>query len=152
MIKVQRKIEYALMALKVMSLKRPGELTSAKEVADSVHAPFDVMARVLQLLAQKSILRAEQGAQGGYQITRDLSKVTMHDLVTLLQGPVEITKCLQKDEACEIQGSCNIISPMQNLNQKLNEFYRALSVQEVLFQRVEKASSTPQPGAAVTHV
>ncbi|MBX3016980.1 MAG: Rrf2 family transcriptional regulator [Bdellovibrionaceae bacterium] len=147
MIKVQRKIEYALMALKVMSLKRPGELTSAKEVADSVHAPFDVMARVLQLLAQKSILRAEQGAQGGYQITRDLSKVTMHDLVTLLQGPVEIAKCLQKNEACEIQGSCNIMSPIQNLNQKLNEFYRALSVQDVLFQRVEKTTL-----GAVTHV
>lgn len=156
MIKVQRKIEYALMALKFMSLKRPGELTSAKEVADAVHAPFDVMARVLQLLAQKSILRAEQGAQGGYQITRDLSKVTMHDLVTLLQGPVEIAKCLQKDEACEIQGSCNIISPMQNLNHKLNEFYRALSVQEVLFHKAERlntsATSSATASGEVTHV
>lgn len=148
MIKVQRKIEYALMALKLMSLKRPGELTSAKEVADSVHAPFDVMARVLQLLAQKGILRAEQGAQGGYQITRDLSKVTVHDLVTLLQGPVQIAKCLQKDEACEIHGSCNIISPIQNLNQKLNDFYRSLSVQEVLFQ-----TAKPTPASTtVTHV
>jgi Rrf2 family protein len=134
MIKVQRKVEYSLMALKLMSAKRPGELTSAKEVADSVSAPFDVMARVLQLMAQKGILRAEQGAQGGYQITRDLSKVTVHDLVTLIQGPVEIAKCLQKDEACDIQASCNIMSPIQNLNQKLNEFYKGLSIHEVLFK------------------
>lgn len=150
MIKVQRKIEYALMALKVMSLKRPGELTSAKEVADSVHAPFDVMARVLQVLAQKGILRAEQGAQGGYQITRDLTKVTVHDLVTLLQGPVEIAKCLQKDEACEIQGSCNIISPIQNLNHKLNEFYRGLTVQDVLFPSLA-ATVSASTARAVTH-
>lgn len=138
--KVQRKIEYSLMALKMMSLKRPGELTSAKDVADSVAAPFDVMARVLQLLSQKGILRAEHGAQGGYQITRDLSKVTMHDLITLLQGPVQIAKCLQKDEECDIQSHCNIMSPIQNLNVRLNDFYRAITVQEILFNNTGKTN------------
>lgn len=133
--KVQRKIEYSLMALKHMSHKRPGELTSAKEVADIFAAPFDVMARVLQVLAQKGILRAEHGAQGGYQITKDLSKVTLHDLVTFLQGPVQIAKCMHGEDACEIQSSCNIIAPIHNLNQRLNEFYRSISVQEILFQQ-----------------
>ena len=134
--KVQRKLEYSLMALKMMSHKRPGELTSAKEVAESFAAPFDVMARVLQVMAQKGILRAEHGAQGGYQITKDLSKVTLHDLVTSLQGPVEIAKCLHKasgDGGCDIQASCNIISPIHTLNTKLNEFYKGLSVQDLLF-------------------
>lgn len=131
--KVQRRIEYSLMALKLMSSKRPGELTSAKEVADAVEAPFDAMARVLQQMAQKGILRAEQGAQGGYQITKDLNRVTVHDLVTLLQGPVAIAKCMNKNEPCEIQAHCNIISPIHTLNQRLNDFYRGLSVNELLF-------------------
>lgn len=132
------------MALKHMSLKRPGELTSAKESAELFGVPFDVMARVLQVLTQKGILKAEQGAQGGYQITKDLSKVTLHDLVTMLQGPVEIAKCLHSTgpEACEIQSSCNIMSPIQSLNNKLNDFYRSLNLQDLLFQsKTEKAPS-----------
>lgn len=130
--KVQRKLEYSLMALKLMSGKRPGELTSAKEVADTFSAPFDVMARVLQLMAQKGILRAEHGAQGGYQITKDLSRVSLHELVTMVQGPVQIAKCMHKEESCDIQASCNIISPIHSLNQRLSEFYKGLTLQELL--------------------
>lgn len=130
--KMNRKLEYSLMALKHMSLKTPGELTSAKEVSESYHAPFDATARVMQMMAQNGILRSEHGAQGGYQITRDLSKVTLHDLLEIIQGPMSIAKCMQKEEPCEMQSNCNIISPVMNLNQKLNEFYQNLTLKELL--------------------
>jgi Rrf2 family transcriptional regulator, nitric oxide-sensitive transcriptional repressor len=130
--KLNRKLEYSLMALKHMSLKPPGELTSAKEVADSYSAPFDATARVLQQMAQNGLLRSEQGASGGYQITQDLAKVTLHDLLEVIQGPTQIAKCLHKDDACELQKSCNIISPVTTLNQKLNQFYQNLSLKELI--------------------
>ncbi|GIL18190.1 MAG: hypothetical protein BroJett040_19410 [Oligoflexia bacterium] len=133
--KMNRKLEYSLMALKHMSQKTPGELTSAKEVSESYHAPFDATARVMQMMAQKGLLRAEHGAFGGYQITKDLSKVTMHDLLNIIQGPTKIAKCMTKNEPCDLQAQCNIISPLNNLNQKLNEFYKSLSVREVLFHK-----------------
>lgn len=130
--KMNRKLEYSLMALKHMSSKNPGELTSAKEVSESYHAPFDATARVMQMMAQHGILRSEQGAQGGYQITRELSKVTLHDLLAIIQGPTNITKCMQKEEPCEMQSNCNIISPLTNLNRRLNEFYQNLTLEELL--------------------
>lgn len=137
---MNRKLEYSLMALKHMSQKTPGELTSAKEVSDSYHAPFDATARVMQVMAQKGLLRAEHGAFGGYQITKDLSKVTMHDLLNIIQGPTKIAKCMTKSEPCDLQAQCNIISPLNNLNQKLNEFYKSLSVRDVLFYKQGQGS------------
>jgi Rrf2 family transcriptional regulator, nitric oxide-sensitive transcriptional repressor len=132
--KLNRKVEYSLMALKHMSRKMPGELTSAKEVSDSYQAPFDATARVMQLMAQSGILRSSPGAQGGYQITKDLAKVTLHDLMELIQGPTQIAKCMHKEEPCEIQNSCNIVSPVHMLNQKLNEFYKNVTLKELLFK------------------
>lgn len=125
-------MEYALMALKHMSLKRPGELTSAKEIAETFKVPFDVIAKVMQSMAQKGILKSEHGASGGYQITRDLAKVTMLDLIQLVQGSTKIAKCMVHDEGCDIQKSCNIISPITQLNLKMNEFYRSLTLQELI--------------------
>ncbi len=120
------------MALKHMSRKAPGELTSAKEVADSYSAPFDATARVLQLMAQRGLLRSEQGSNGGYQITKDLSKITLHELMEVIQGPTQIAKCLHKEEPCELQKSCNIISPVTTLNNKLNQFYQNLTLRELI--------------------
>lgn len=131
--KVHRKVEYALMALKHMIHKVPGELTTAKEIAETYQTPFDATARVMQVMAQKSWLKAEHGAFGGYQITRDLTKVSILDLIESILGPMEIAKCLQKkDDSCEIKTTCNIATPMSVLNQRLIDFYKSINIRELL--------------------
>lgn len=134
--KINRKVEYALMALKYMSQKIPGELTSAKEVSDAFHTPFDATARVMQQMASKGgILRAEYGATGGYQITKDLAKISMQELIEVIEGPTALVKCLHKQSPCEIQGTCNIVSPVTTLNFKLIEFYKSLSLKDLLVEK-----------------
>lgn len=147
--KINRKLEYALMALKYMSQKIPGELTSAKEVSEAFHTPFDATARVMQQMAQKGgFLRAEYGANGGYQITKDLAKVSIHDLVEVIEGPTALVKCLHKEAPCEIQGTCNIVSPITNLNHKLTDFYKSVSLKDLLVERTAMPAKKPE---AVVH-
>jgi Rrf2 family protein len=135
--KINRKLEYALMALKHMSQKIPGELTSAKEVSDSFHTPFDATARVMQQMAQKEngLLRAEYGANGGYQINKDLARVSILDLIEMIEGPTALVKCVNAENSCDIKGTCNISSPLQTLNDRLNDFYQNLSLKELLLEK-----------------
>jgi len=151
--KLNRKIEYSLMALKHMVQKVPGELTTAKEVSETFKTPFDATARVMQLMASHGLLRSEQGAFGGYQITKDLAKVTMLELIEIIEGAPALVKCLnkEKDEMCEIQSTCNIFSPVHSLNQKLNEFYKGLTLKEILKEnhREPKATNSGNVGATI---
>lgn len=136
MFKINRKLEYALISLRHMSAKAPGQLTSAKEICDIYHAPFDPTSRVLQIMAQRGILRAEQGAHGGYQILKDLSKVTLQELVELVEGPIEIVNCFHGNySSCDITSSCNVISPMLNLNEKIAGLFRTINVLELITSR-----------------
>lgn len=130
--KVQKKIEYSLIALKHMRTKPAGELTTAKEVAETYRAPFDVTARVMQVMAQKGLLKSAHGAGGGYLLKKDLKEISLQELIDAIQGPTQIAKCLQDHEECDIQSTCNIISPITRLNNKLNEFYKNLSVEELI--------------------
>lgn len=101
--KINRKVEYALVALKHMSHKRPGELSTVKEICQLYTCPFDATSRVMQSLAQKQILKSEQGAYGGYQIMRDLRKVSLYDLIEVTVGPIEIAKCMSSEKGSERQ-------------------------------------------------
>ena len=130
--KINRKLEYALMALKFMSTRNPGELSSANEISSHLSTPYDVTARVMQSLANGGLLKVEYGAGGGYLIHKDLSRVTLLDLIEILEGPTKIARCLQKAEGCDIQDSCNIMTPMNQLNKKLNHFYQSISLKELL--------------------
>ncbi len=102
--RLNRKVEYALMALKVMAGKRAGELTTAKEVVEengwSVRRR---RARVLQQLAQRSILRSSR-RHGGYLLIRDLSRLSLHELNECILGAQSLTKCLDHEAGCGPQG------------------------------------------------
>lgn len=138
---MNRKVEYALMALKVMAAKRPGELTSAKEVAQLTGAPFDATARVMQQMASREILRAEHGAHGGYLVIRDLSRVSVYELLEMILGPMALARCLQGSEPCDLHTTCNIVSPVTVLNRKMMDFYQGVTVGELL--RLKRIEAVP---------
>lgn len=130
--KLNKKMEYALMGLRLIASKPIGQLTSAKEVADQMHISFEATARVLQQLSASGLLQAEYGVTGGYKIVKPLDQVSVHELNEMLEGAQAITRCLAKNEPCEISRTCNIVSPISNLNQKVQDFYKSLTLAEVL--------------------
>ncbi len=134
MFKLNRKLEYALISLKHMADKSGGELCTAKEISTLYKVPFDATARVLQIMAGKNILRSEHGAHGGYAIVGELRKVSFFDLAEMVLGPVSMVDCLYEDDesSCELTSHCNILSPITWLNEKTKEFYKGLSLHELL--------------------
>ena len=133
MFKINRKLEYALIALKHMSHKHQGQLTSAKEVCDIYHTPFDPTSRVLQIMNQHGVLKAEHGAHGGYQVVKDLSKISLAELNDWITGPIEIASCFHGDYShCELTGSCSVIGPMLNLNSEIAKLFRTIMITDLV--------------------
>jgi Rrf2 family protein len=132
MTKLNRKIEYSLMALKFIYQRQSLSKVTASVVADGVHAPFDVIARVMQMMAQKGLLASEHGASGGYRLSQDLKNVSLYQLVEMIEGPTALVKCISEDGGCDIQKNCNIASPLKNLNDKLNRFFQDVSLAELI--------------------
>ena len=122
------------MALKVMSLKGQGQLTTAKEVVEQTGGPFDATARVMQIMAHHGLLKSEQGAHGGYLVAKDLSKVSFHEFSEMILGPIGLVRCLlDHDEgACELHKTCNVRTPFFELNRRLVDFYRGVTLHELL--------------------
>ncbi len=150
MFKINRKIEYALIALKHMSVKSPGQLTSAKEVCDIYQTPFDPTSRVLQIMAQHDVLKAEQGPRGGYQIIRDLSKFSLCELSAMIIGPIEIANCFHGDYSeCAISSTCHIIAPMLTLNGKIEKLFGTIMVADLIDSK-HQAEKTIRAKAATT--
>lgn len=120
------------MALKFLADQKDQALVSAKAVADATHGPFEVIARVLQILSHRGILKAEYGVNGGYQLAKSLHEISVFDLVEILESSADLTKCLSAEGQCELEKNCSITTPVSNLNKKLHQFYKSLPLDEVL--------------------
>lgn len=139
MLKINKKVEYALMALKFIADKSsahqgegPAALTSAREICDEFNMPFDTTAKVMQLMNNQEILKSVKGIKGGYFLNKDLSKITYMSLVRLIEGKEVGRVCVTDKGSCEFLGKCNITTPVEFLNRKLNAFLETLTLADLL--------------------
>jgi Rrf2 family protein len=130
MIKINRKVEYALMVLKLMKEKDPSELTTAREVCDCFETPFDTTAKVMQQMNNAGILHSHKGVKGGYTLFRDLSEVSYMELVELIEGKSFMMDC--HEGPCDLFNKCNISRPIKRLNDYLINIFNALTLNELL--------------------
>jgi Rrf2 family protein len=139
MIRLNRTTEYGLIALRHMDRKQaqtPAELTSAREVADLYHLPYEITAKTLQRLKDTGIIASAQGARGGYALNRRLADVSLAEFLELMEGPQGVVTCATPGEktkhaSCEYGGRCGMRSVMGNLNLKVQGFLANIPLSEI---------------------
>ena len=108
-------------------------LVSAREICDAFETPFDTTAKVMQVMNNHDILKSVKGIKGGYSLNKNLSDITYMELVQMIEGRFDIGRvCSNHKGTCDLIGKCNISTPVENLNKKLNSFLENLTLAELL--------------------
>lgn len=153
MIKINRKVEYGLVALKYMMGKPPGELTSVREICERFGAPFDPLAHVMRILNTNRLVKSEQGARGGYRLLGDFRGIPFGDFIEMIEDqPLAFATCvLENDHPCSMEDRCNIISPVHHFHNRLMEFMRSVTLGDLMEQRIPPpfANIIPESRAAI---
>ncbi|PIU00282.1 MAG: hypothetical protein COT74_04940 [Bdellovibrionales bacterium CG10_big_fil_rev_8_21_14_0_10_45_34] len=138
MLKLNRKLEYALIAIKFVAegrIQTSNRLVSAKEIAEGHGLSFDVLSKVLQSLTHRGILVSEHGMKGGYRLCRSLEDINLRELSEIVVGPVDIARCLQSGKSqtpCNLESNCNIKAPITRLNRRIIDFYETILVSDLV--------------------
>ena len=130
MLKLTKKIEYALIALQHMQGKDHNDITSAKEVAEGFDLPASLLAKVLQQLAKHDIIEPIQGPGGGYRLNKPLEKIKLNDFIEIIEGPVGLVDCLH-DPDCSHMGTCNIRVPIERINNTIKDLFSNMTLADI---------------------
>jgi len=129
MLKLTRKLEYALIALRHMQTK--GELLSTtKEISDMYTIPQELLAKTLQKLAREKIIQAVKGPRGGYRISADANTINMTRFFEILEGPVGLMDCYF-DTDCIQLNTCNIRSPINRINDSIRSMLNQMTLADI---------------------
>jgi Rrf2 family protein len=133
MMRISKKVEYALIGLLHMSHKNRQELTTTKELANNYNIPQELMGKVLQKLARGRVIRSVQGVKGGYTIQQPLEKVSLSVIYNIIDGPFKIVSCFHKKNRlnCEQHSFCTIRNPMEIIQNKLELFFNQLTLKDL---------------------
>jgi Rrf2 family protein len=128
MLKLTKKADYGLIALKHLALHGGEGTASAGDIAELYGISAPLMAKILQRLARKGLLRARHGATGGYQLARDPSQITALEAISAIDGPVLITSCETSHGECGHSDHCTVREPLRRVNDGILQVLGAVTI------------------------
>jgi Rrf2 family protein len=130
-LRLSKKADYALIAMKHMVLRPDQSASSAREIAEQYDIPVELMAKVLQKLAREGLLASHQGTRGGYQLSRSPSAISVADVIQAVDGPLTVTACSTDEENCEQFSKCSVRDPLWKIKERILFALETCSVLEL---------------------
>jgi Rrf2 family protein len=91
-----KRADYALLALSYLTAAAyddPERLVNTKEIAEQYHIPGELLAKIMQALARHDLVASFPGPTGGYKLIKDPSKISIAEVVIIVDGQQGITQC-----------------------------------------------------------
>jgi Rrf2 family protein len=131
MLRLTKKADYGLMALKYLAEQPDAIARSAKDIAEAYHIPPPLLAKILQTLAKAGLLVSHAGTNGGYSLSRSAEEISAFEVIRAIDGPLFITSCITIHGACDLAGHCTIKEPLRKVNDSIKELLSAIRLSDL---------------------
>ena len=104
---ITRGADYAVRCILLLS-KEPDRIISANEISKSMLIPRSFLAKILQRLSLKGIVKSTQGVSGGFQLAKKPGKINLLEVIEAIQGPSAMSICAIDKRICGLSGTCAV--------------------------------------------
>jgi Rrf2 family protein len=150
MLKLTKKADYALMAMKHLAENADQGAHSAKDVADAFGIPPEALAKILQRLAKAGLLHSQHGIKGGYTLGRPAHTISAFEVIRAIDGPLFITSCVTVRGECDQTDRCNIREPLRKVNDSIEAVLKRIKISHMREEPEESTAEVAKPGELVT--
>jgi Rrf2 family protein len=131
MLRLTKKADYGLMALKFLAERADMPSLSAKDIAEAYGIPPQLLAKILQRLTKTGLLRSHAGTNGGYALSRPPSEITAFEVIGAIDGPLFITSCETGPRGCDLTDSCTVREPLQKVNESITSVLKNIKISDL---------------------
>lgn len=139
MLKLSKKVEYAIISLLEMADNHDESPVTARMIASKYRIPPEILGKVLQTMVKKDFLTSLQGVKGGYRLNKPLEAIDVLAVVEAVEGPITLISCKSTDmEYCRQVLNCTIKMPMHVIQNELVQFFNSITLQELKNKQFSK--------------
>ena len=149
-LKLTKKADYGLMAMKHLAERSAVGSCSAKDVADAYGIPPEALAKILQRLAKAGLLQSQHGTNGGYTLARAAHTISAFEVIQAIDGPLFITSCVTVRGECDQSDRCNIREPLRKVNDSIEAVLKRIKISHMREEDEETATPVSKAAELVT--
>ena len=132
MLKLTKKLEYALISLSYMNINQK-QLSSSREISKKNNIPNDILAKVLQKMKRLGYIQSTKGVRGGYRLNKKIEEISLIKFIEDIEGPIGLVNC-SIDQDCMQLNDCSIRSPINKINNNIRDFFNKILIKDIMYQ------------------
>ena len=134
MVRLSKKVEYGLIAIRHIAARSSGHIVTAREIADVYHISHELLAKVLQKMAKANLIVSHQGVYGGYTLGRNPSEITVSRIINVIEGNVPMITQFMVDgpDSCGVFDVCTIKSPLHRVQANIERAFESMTLSEIV--------------------
>ena len=130
---ITRASEYAILSLILLSSSP--EPMDSETLSSKLNIPKSFLAKILQVLAKKGLLKSYKGAKGGFTLEKAPCEISMLDVMTIVEGKAPaVFECAPSESNCPSDRAdiCSIWPFLHKLQGKIDSFLSALTLADII--------------------
>ena len=140
-----RSAEYAIRAFVNLSRVPEGKYAMVRQIAQQEEIPTHFLAKILQQLARKGLLRSSKGPTGGFTLRRKASEVSLMNIVEALDGLGDYDKCASGLAECNDEQPCGMHDSWNALRSRIIDYLKQTSIADIQTALEEKRRVLAKP-------
>jgi Rrf2 family protein len=130
-------VDYSLKALLMLAERYPTTLpVRVEEIAATQAIPENYLRRLLIELKRGGLVASQKGPSGGYMLARPASRITMADVVEIIEGDYTPVECLEESSSnCPREHPCAMRDVWREVRDSVNGILRGVTLQALSEKR-----------------
>lgn len=169
MIKLSRRLDYAILAVSHLATRGRSTPLSARALADATRIPPAILANILKDLHRAALVRSARGVHGGYELAVAPEDLSVGGLLRALEGDVRLVECVPSAlsgvvaggvatggvalgdapsrSSCQIESSCPIKAPLRRVHERIHEVLNSLTFDQLVAEAFAGSLAGPLAGS-----
>ena len=105
--------------------------TSAKEIAETYELSNPMLANVMKTLTGAGYLSSTRGASGGYQLKLHPARISVGDILDLIDGPQAFSDCSDGTKDCQSASKCPAKKSILMIHKKIKGFVNDVTLADL---------------------
>jgi Rrf2 family protein len=125
--------KYAIRAAIYLALNAEKESRiGIKKISRELNIPSPFLAKILQVLAKHKLFSSTKGPNGGFGLAKDPNKISLFEIVTIIDGHDIFDKCLISLRTCNEENTpCPVHKNYEQIRVEIKKLFKEQTIGEL---------------------
>ena len=129
---------FAVTAMIDLALRQNSGPVTLAAISQRQQISLSYLEQLFGKLRRNELVESTRGPGGGYTLARKAADITVTDIITSVDEPIDATQCGGKENCLGEQGRCMTHDLWTSLNDRMLEFLRSVSLQKLVDEQIAK--------------